>query len=84
MHFQRGQTPNPEHAAIKPFDYHEEGMENPRIDLYAPETFGMEEDMTTYSESNSQPAGIARLKQVWLGFASCACNTNKTDVDLDY
>ncbi|KAM3851004.1 uncharacterized protein KIAA2012 homolog [Vipera latastei] len=58
-----GQTPNPEHAAIKPFDYHEEGMENPRIDLYAPETFGMEEDMTTYSESNSQPAGIAGLKQ---------------------
>ncbi|XP_032075661.1 uncharacterized protein KIAA2012 homolog [Thamnophis elegans] len=38
-------------------------MENPRIDLYASEIFGMEEDVTALSESTSQPPGIARLKQ---------------------
>ncbi|XP_039210533.1 uncharacterized protein KIAA2012 homolog isoform X1 [Crotalus tigris] len=58
-----GQAPNPEHAPIKPFDYHEEGMENLRIDLYAPETFGTEEDVITFSESTSQPAAVAHLKQ---------------------
>ncbi|XP_058041379.1 uncharacterized protein KIAA2012 homolog [Ahaetulla prasina] len=57
------QAPNPEHASIKPFDYHEEVMENPRIDLYASEIFGMEEYMTALSESTSQPAGVAHLTQ---------------------
>ncbi|XP_070812911.1 uncharacterized protein KIAA2012 homolog [Pituophis catenifer annectens] len=54
------QAPNPEHASIKPFDYHEEVMKNPRIDLYASEIFGMEEYM---SESTSRPAEVAHLKQ---------------------
>ncbi|XP_026552532.1 uncharacterized protein LOC113433922 [Pseudonaja textilis] len=57
------QAPNPEYDPIKPFDYREEVMENPRNDLYASEIFGMEEDMTALSESTSQPAGVARLKQ---------------------
>ncbi|KAG8124743.1 hypothetical protein E2320_020051 [Naja naja] len=57
------QAPNPEYDSIKPFDYHEEVMENPRIDLYASEIFGMEEDTTALSESTSQPAGVAHLKQ---------------------
>ncbi|XP_070588106.1 uncharacterized protein KIAA2012 homolog isoform X3 [Erythrolamprus reginae] len=57
------QAPNPEHASIKPFDYPEDVMENPGIDLYASEIFGMEKDITALSESTSQPAGVARLKQ---------------------
>lgn len=76
LYYQRRQAPNPERASIKPFDYPEEVMENPRIDLYASETFGMEEDMTALSESTSQPAGIARLKQVWAG-VSVLCLQHK-------
>ncbi|KAM6459163.1 uncharacterized protein KIAA2012 homolog [Liasis olivaceus] len=57
------QDPEPESAPIKLFDYHEDIMENRRMDLYASEKFGMEEDMTTLSEPTSQQAGAARLKQ---------------------
>ncbi|XP_063160115.1 uncharacterized protein KIAA2012 homolog [Candoia aspera] len=60
--------PEPVSAPIKPFDHHEEIMENPRMDLYASEKFGMEAYMTTLSEPTSQQAGAASLKKVWLGF----------------